>query len=529
MNNSILKRLSTMFLAFMVVATMGITSISFAANPDSTDIMKVSDVEDGATVEAYQIIKEESGKWVTVGGVEITFVDKDGNVNADVSKNVYPAPTAAQVAAIAKNPPTDKVVNLTRNGDVYSASGQDAGMYLVLVTGTGATIYNPMIVSVDYDGEADSVSANEYFTNNAYAKSSTPEVEKKNNQTGSTSDGTTNEGTSAQVGDEVGFTITTTIPSYSDQYDTVVFNVSDKLDAGLTPPALNDVVVKVGGAAAPTGSYTITEDGNGFKVKFDSTYIKSLKNKSLEERAVEITYKATVNDSATYNFDPNKNEATINFSNSPSDTEGKGKDTDDSKVYTFGLDANLSGTSVTGNKKTHEIIKVDENGNATSQTFEESTGESTVTNALAGAEFTLTGEGIEPIVVETTANGYMEITGLKEGSYVLKETKAPTGYQVDPTEHSVVISAVYNEDGTLASYSVVIDGEATSTYTATYSAEGMTLTTTSEGTTYLTNTKVPGLPSTGGIGTYIFIIIGVLIMTIAAIAITRRARKTKVV
>lgn len=530
MNNLTLKRISTMFLAFVVAATMGFTSISFAANPDSTDVMAVHDVESGATVTAYQIIKEQSGKWVTVGGAEITFVDADGNVNDDASKNIYPAPTAAQIAAIAKNPPTENTFALTPDGGVYKASGKAAGMYLVLVSGTGATVYNPMIVSVDYDKAEDKVSAKSNFTNDAYAKSSTPTVDKKNNQQGNTAAGTTDNGTSAQVGDKVGFTITTTIPSYSDQYDTVVFNVSDKLDAGLTPPAVSttnneDFSVTVGGAAAAEGSYTVAKDGNGFKVVFASDYIKSLKDKTEAERKVVITYKATVNGNAAFNFDPNKNEAKINFSNAPTDTEGKGEHKDDSKIYTFGIDADLGGTSVEGNKKTHEVIKVDENGKAETQSFTESTEETEVENALAGATFELSGNGIVPISVTTSENGYMEIKGLKEGSYVLKETAAPAGYQVDPKEHSVVISATYNEDGTLASYTITIDGEATSTYKATYSAAGMTLVAETQETVFITNTRVPGLPSTGGIGTYIFIIAGALIMSVAAFAIKRRTKE----
>ena len=516
MNNSILKRISIILLAFVVVATMGITGMSFAAEPDASDVMSIHDVEAGATVTAYQIVKEEDGQWVTVDGVTI----------ADVLN-----PTAAEITAIAKNPPGTGFT-LTEEGGVYSASGKDAGMYLVLVSGTGATVYNPMIVSVDYDGNEDTVSANSNFTGDAYAKRNTPTVKKENNQTGNTATGTTNEGTSAQVGDKVEFTITATIPSYSSHYDTVAFDISDKLDAGLTPPTASttnseDFKVEVNGSAAPAGSYSVTQNPDGFKVSFASDYIKGLANKTEAEREVVITYKATVNENATWDFDPNKNVATIEFSNDPSNADSKGTHEDDSKVYTFGIDANLSGESVEGNKKTHEIIKVDENGNAESQTFIDSTEETTVTNALKGAEFTLTGNGIEPIVVTTSDNGYMEITGLKEGSYVLKETAAPAGYQVDPTAHTVEISATYNEDGTLASYSIKIDGQATSTYTATYSGEGMTLEETSSETTFITNTRVPGLPSTGGMGTYIFVIIGFLIMTIAAFAITRRTRQSK--
>ena len=36
------------------------------------------------------------------------------------------------------------------------------------------------------------------------------------------------------------------------------------------------------------------------------------------------------------------------------------------------------------------------------------------------------------------------------------------------------------------------------------------------------NSKVPGLPSTGGIGTYIFTVLGVMIMAAAAVMLRKR-------
>lgn len=60
-----------MCLAFVAAFTMGMSTASFAATPDTEDVMKVYNVEKGATVTAYQIVKEVKGEWKPVDGVDI--------------------------------------------------------------------------------------------------------------------------------------------------------------------------------------------------------------------------------------------------------------------------------------------------------------------------------------------------------------------------------------------------------------------------------------------------------------------------
>lgn len=81
--------------------------------------------------------------------------------------------------------------------------------------------------------------------------------------------------------------------------------------------------------------------------------------------------------------------------------------------------------------------------------------------------------------------GTLKVTGLDEGKYEFKETKAPTGYKVKPENKKFEITANEKEE-------VTVDA-------------GL-----------FTNTKLSALPSTGGIGTTIFTIAGCLIMVTAA-------------
>lgn len=97
------------------------------------------------------------------------------------------------------------------------------------------------------------------------------------------------------------------------------------------------------------------------------------------------------------------------------------------------------------------------------------------TRTLEGAEFTVTGASLkQPITVSSNANGRVTFHHLKAGSYVLKETKAPTGlngegkkpeagkeaegvlnYTADPSEYLLTIN---NNNGT---FTITKDGKET--------------------------------------------------------------------
>ena len=159
-----------------------------------------------------------------------------------------------------------------------------------------------------------------------------------------------------------------------------------------------------------------------------------------------------------------------------------------------------------------EIVKVTEEGGSTER-FQ----------ALEGATFTLTNDVTGRVYTATSDKaGQLGFTGLDAGAYTLVETAAPKGYTINNEKIPVVITAEYNDDGTLKTYSIKINGEATSTYEATYTGEGTSISTITNieikdsPQTQIKNTKISELPSTGGIGTTIFTIGGCLIMIVAA-------------
>lgn len=415
-------------------------------------------------------------------------------------------------------------------------------MYLVLVKGTGSTVYNPMIVSVNYDkdslavgGEVDATTDFTYKDADlnpvtAYAKSGTPGVDKEITGTSpkETNTFTNEKGNDVAIGDSISFQIKTAIPSYSLQYTDLTFDIVDTLTKGFDAPT--NIVVTVDGneVAEAADTYSVTVVGTApcsFTISFTDAFIRAHGGET-----VLVDYSAAINDNADTNFNPNKNTATIKYSDDPTDkTSYKEKDIE-TYSYTFAIDGLLGGTSATEQYKTHEIIKVYEDGKVeVISTSTEKLDTIEVTNPLAGAIFTLTNTTTGKTYTGTSdGEGYLSgFTGLDAGTYTLVETQAPAGYVADPTEHTVVISATYNDNGTLASYTIEIDGKATSTYEATYDQDGGPTITEIEGdqqTLTIENKKIPFLPSTGGVGTQIFYIVGTVLVLGAGILLVTRKR-----
>ena len=105
--------------------------------------------------------------------------------------------------------------------------------------------------------------------------------------------------------------------------------------------------------------------------------------------------------------------------------------------------------------------------------------------------------------LETETDGKFEIVGLDEGTYKLHEVSAPDGYNKLAKDVDVVITSEYDETALTASYKI------NSETPATIEVEN----------------KTGGLfPETGGIGTTIFYIVGILLMLAAVVVFITKKR-----
>ena len=528
------------------VLTQKVEGVPTAANKAPVE---VKNVEAGETVTAYRIVEAAYG----ANGEGFTgYKAASGVAIANVLE-----PTSSEVTSLAAliangSLVLEKVTLEASEADPTTYTGWlGAGYWLVLVTNDEnedvTKIYNPMLLGVYYtaddNGKIDTVTGGAVDANSdwslnstpAYAKSQKPAFDKK--ITGSTvTDNPLNpSGHDVAIGDTVNFEITAQIPSYSEAYKNVMVKISDTVSGSGLEISPSSIKVKVGTASGTAvevsgaAVYALDPvDQNGFTITFTSEYALAHAGEY-----VYVTYDAVLGENANLNFDPNTNKATFEYTNDPSgDTT---KEEDETRTYTFAIDSNLYGKEESEwNEVTEELLKT---GEVHTETV---SGTAVTTTALSGAVFELKSVDRTPEIVRTATSdalGHLSFTGLDAGKYELREVKAPEGYSLNEAVIPVEITATYNEDGTLNQYVIKVNNENTSTYVATYEKDKtISNITTTPGhnndfsdvsdTHEIKNTKLTGLPSTGGIGTTIFTIAGCLIMILAAALFFASRRKT---
>lgn len=237
-----LKKISALLIAVAMVLAMCVPAMADNAKPTSSDTAKatVTNVTtSGVTVTAYKIIDanyNDQGftgySWESWTKLSKDLFDASGNLTL----------TDGDITTLAAS--ADKPEGITM--DVGAAGTYEkslaAGAYMVLVTGSGTTVYNPMLVSVGYDKDSSgssnalkegTVSATDNWkleTTGAYAKSSNPDITKK--ITNPTDAGNAN-GDGKAIGDTVNFEIAGTFPSYSKEYKDPVYKITDTLSKDL--------------------------------------------------------------------------------------------------------------------------------------------------------------------------------------------------------------------------------------------------------------------------------------------------------
>lgn len=431
--------------------------------------------------------------------------------------------TAAQEYIEANNiTPTETIQcpDVDGNGAAATAKDLELGFYIIIETGTTSSSASvsskSMLVPLPFVDKIDKT--NELFWN--FDLKITPKDEPVNVDKSIIEDGEKENVSTNNVGDFLDYQVEADIPHYDDSTElaSVKYIITDSLSKGLDFAAkLEDVaedkkkvVIKVDDLnpkSLPkqlvegedyTIAYSASENGDNKVMTINFDY-----SKIMEYHSLQLNYSVKINENAVIGVAGNPNQVDLEYTNNNKTWETS-KPGDETKSFVFGL----------------KINKVDSGVDK---------------QALQGAEFQLL-RGDKPIVTYTldesgnrvlnsnggltavtNENGVAYLLGIDEGTYTLKETKAPNGY-ILPEEGLELVITDADKEGN-------VDGE------ATYTLNGKELTVFeniadgSVATTTIENNKGFNLPRTGGAGTWMFAVGGILIMAGMATAFVKLRKK----
>lgn len=553
-----MKKILALVLALAMMATVvSAFAVEFSGaakqSTEPTGTITITNLENGDVVQLYQVIgwfteeKTEGTVKHTLAGWKVVNNFPAEDIDTWYAKNLTQDKVAEIAGALTGSTPVADTQ--TAAGGQITTKQLPIGMYLAIVKTSTDNIYNPMILSVNYN-ENDSSDAKDLtsdakatYLNGGAAKKSGTDINKDTNTTSDafTADELLNHGGGKEDGVWVGsvlpFEVVVDVPNYSDAYINPTFQIKDTMTSGLELDQ-NSIKVYWGdkNSSSELGSsyYTISgKTASGYTVDISSEYLHTVK----AQPKVTIKYQAKVTTDAIYNVNRENNTVELKYSNNASDTTSFDTTSDETNHYTFSLDAKIKGEKH-GRNNSSELIKTgkDDNGEPVYSWNNLDSDEWTKQNPLKGAKFVLKGKRNDVEFTseyESDAEGKLNIKGLDEGTYTLQEISAPDGWIKDPNVHNIVISATYetvknehNKDiKKLVSYKVTIDGNDTE-YTVVNNGpdEVVTSEVIKNETTNIVNTKGVELPSTGGIGTTIFYAVGGLMVLAAGIVLVSRRK-----
>lgn len=329
--------------------------------------------------------------------------------------------------------------------------------------------------------------------------SNVPGFEKKLKDTNDT-EGTTTDWQDVadhDIGDEIPFKLEGTVPAdYDAEYTSYYFAFHDEEEAGLTFNP-KSVKVYVDDTEITTGFElkTTPTDDCSFEVVFNN--LKDIKAVHAGS-TIRVEYTSTLNENAVIGGNGNLNRAKLQYSNNPRNVESKGETVwDNVVVFTYQVVVNKYANSVAENNK------------------------------LKGAEFTLTKKlkdgTTKDIAVAKSQDGVrFTFKGLDDGEYTLTETVTPEGYNtIEPITFNVSANHEINWDGT-GNRSALLEsltgnkGTGEITFTSDKGTGALT--------TDIINKSGTVLPSTGGMGTTVFYVVGGGLMAVAVVLLVTKKR-----
>ena len=325
--------------------------------------------------------------------------------------------------------------------------------------------------------------------------------------------------TDASVGDVVTWKVTAAVPSNVNKLAKYI--LTDTMSSALTWESETEANLTIAtnpNVALEDTDYILTvpkdgTEGGTWTIEFTTAGKEKLATNKVT--SISVTFNTTLNDNATVNKTGNLNDASLTYSNGfksndeeyPTQPDPKDEVIkNEASVYTFGMNVEkVDGKDSSIKLQGAEFNLYLYNGSETNPTEAE-----LAKNGVFVGHYT-TGE-----------NGEIHVNGLKNGTYYLVETKAPTYNGVENGETKTYSYNLLKEPVKVV---VAVEYEVTTTTTIKTDANGNVTTNKIESKKYvggennsgnykviIKNNKGFNLPTTGGFGTLLFSGIGVLLV-----------------
>lgn len=299
----------------------------------------------------------------------------------------------------------------------------------------------------------------------------------------------TDDDESVEVGQVVHYTVTGKVPDTTG-FTSYTYKITDVMSEGLT--FNQDVAVKVDGEPLADNLYTLSYDTKDFVLTID---VMKLQDKVA--KTIEVTYSATVNENAVSEIE--KNKATLTYSNNPADSKETATMEDEETVYTAKVVIDKFEKDNTTKKLAGAQFVLINDGTKNPDGSANDTNKGKFYKLENGKVSWVTDQS-DATVVTTDANGAGSFIGLEDGTYKLREIAAPDGYNLLTADITVTINGA-NAIADLGSLTVTQD---------------------------VANATGLQLPSTGGMGTTLFYVLGsVLLLGAVVLLVVRRRMRTE--
>lgn len=494
------KRMLALLAAFALVLAMAVPAFADGVTYTITINNSVG------TYEAYQIFKGD------LAGNVLSNIEWGTGVKAEEVKTAFGGVTAAEVAKTLDNETAAKAFAT----EISKYLGTVAGEGTTKITGLSAGYYLIKNKSVN-EGEAYTDFILRVVNNvEITPKGQKPTLEKQIRHNESGNWGVVGDN---QIGDTVEFRTITTVPNTTG-YTKYDYEIFDEMSIGLTSnvTATSGITIKIDDREElGRDYYTVTVDStnaNNFSVKVD--ILKAIKEGKIEEGNSLYTYYTGVlnEDANVYDKGNQQNTAYLQYSNNPHDNTTKGE-TPHVTVYDWTFKMNVQKIDGANHKDLADAkFVLSKSGTVGLGTISEDGTPAETGNLIklvydpADKTYRVATASDENTTYVMTA-GNITIKGLDDAvDYYLHETKAPAGYNRLTEPVKFRISATYTSaDSRPDVLTKVGDGAAFT---------GLKVS--------VENNAGTTLPSTGGMGTTVFYVVGGGLMAVAVVLLVTKKR-----